>query len=204
MTIEDDDDLALPAALAAIAAIGFPQEADEDEPREDNDDNDNDNDDDTDDDEGETLAHPPVDFELFEEFLDADDTDDWFQGWTANPDADAAQFRVFGQTADGGYAAFWLVREDAPLAEQPIVFLGADGEAGVVACDLPSFLWLIADGSGPYEAVEHPTRRSTPHPEFTAIAEKHAGTERMTARQVVAAARDEFPDFEDTMVELSR
>jgi hypothetical protein len=192
VTIEDDDDLALPAALAAIAAIGFPVEADEDEHSDDEPE------------EGEAPEHPPVDFEAFEEFLDSEDTADWFRGWTGNPEADAEQFRVFGQTADGGYAAFWLVREDAPLAEQPIVFLGADGETGVVACDLPSFLWLVADGSGPYEAVEHPTRRSNPHPEFTAIAEKHAGTEPMTARQVVSAARDEFPDFEDTMVELSR
>jgi hypothetical protein len=192
VTIEDDDDLALPAALAAIAAIGFPVEADEDEQGDDESE------------EGEAPEHPPVDFEPFEEFLDSEDTADWFRGWTGNPEADAEQFRVFGQTADGGYAAFWLVREDAPLAEQPIVFLGSDGETGVVACDLPSFLWLVADGSGPYEAVEHPTRRSNPHPEFTAVAEKHAGTDRMSARQVVAAARDEFPDFEDTMVELSR
>lgn len=192
MTIEDDDDLALPAALAAIAAIGFSGAADGDELSDDERE------------EGEGPEFPPVDFELFEEFLDSDDTTDWFRGWTGNPEADGDQFRVFGQTADGGYAAFWLVREDAPLAEQPIVFLGSEGETGVVACDLPSFLWLVADGSGPYEATEHPTRRSNPHPEFTAIAEKHAGTERMTAREVVAAARDEFPDFEDTMAELSR
>lgn len=194
MTIEDDDDLALPAALAAIAAIGFPLEADEDEP----------SDDERDEGDAPEPPHPPVDFEPYEEFLDPDDTADWFRGWTANPEADSDQFRVFGQTADGGYAAFWLVREDAPLAEQPIVFLGSDGETGVVSCDLASFLWLVADGSGPYEAVEHPTRRSRPHPEFTAVAEKHAGTDRMTAREVVAAARDEFPDFEDTMAELSR
>jgi hypothetical protein len=192
VTIEDDEDLALPAALAAIAAIGFPLEADEDDDAGDERDEDD------------APEHPPVDFEPFEEFLDSDDTADWFRGWTGNPDAEAEQFRVFGQTGDGGYAAFWLVREDATLAEQPIVFLGSDGETGVVACDLPSFLWLIADGSGPFEAAEHPTRRSSPHHEFTAVAEKHAGTERMTARQVVAAARDEFPDFEDTMAELSR
>jgi hypothetical protein len=193
VTIEDDDDLALPAALAAIAAIGFSTEADEDEPS-----------DDDERDESEAPESLWVDFEPFEEFLDSEDTADWFRSWTGNPEADAEQFRVFGQTADGGYAAFWLVREDQPLAEQPIVFLGSEGETGVVACDLSSFLWLVADGSGPYEAVEYPTRRSNPHTEFTAIAEKHAGTERMTAREVVAAARDEFPDFEDTMVELSR
>jgi hypothetical protein len=196
VTIEDDDDLALPAALAAIAAIGFSAEADEDEP------SDEERDDERD--ESEDTENLWVDFEPFEEFLDSEDTADWFRSWTGNPEADADQFRVFGQTADGGYAAFWLVREDAPLAEQPVVFLGSEGETGVVACDLPSFLWLVADGSGPYEAVEHPTRRSNPHPEFTAIADKHAGTDRMTAREVVAAARDEFPDFEDTMVELSR
>ncbi|MBW8802882.1 MAG: hypothetical protein JF587_03315 [Catenulisporales bacterium] len=184
MTIEDDDDLALPPALAAIAAIGFHYGADEvDEEEED---------------------HPGVDFEPFDEFLDPEDTTDWFRAWTGNPDADGGQFRVFGQSGDGGYAAFWLVREDADLADQPIVFLGSEGETGAVACDLSSFLWLIADGSGPYEAVEHPMRRSQPHAEFTAIAEKHATSERMTAREVVAAAREEFPDFEDTMEELTR
>jgi hypothetical protein len=190
VTIEDDDDLALPPALAAIAALGFPHEtpaeADEDE-----------------DDEA-VAANRTVDFELFDEFLDSTDTADWFQSWTANPDADAGQFRVFGQTTTGGYAAFWLTRDDAPLAEQPIVFLGSDGGTGVVACDLSSFLWLLADGSGPYEAVEHPTRRPHPNRELAAIAEKHAAGERMTAREVVAAARDEFPDFEDTMAELTR
>jgi hypothetical protein len=185
VTIDSDDDLALPPALAAIAALGFGGEPavvedDEDEP------------------------HPAVDFDPFDEFLDPEDATDWFQGWTGNPEADADQFRVFGQTSSGGYAAFWLVREDAELAEQPVVFFGPDGETGVVACDLSGFLWLIADGSGPYEAVEHPTRRSQPHPEFTAIAEKHATGPRMTAREVVAAARDEFPDFEDSMAELTR
>jgi hypothetical protein len=185
VTIESDDDLALPPALAAIAALGFDPEPaipedDDEEP------------------------HPAVDFDPFDEFLDAVDATDWFRGWTGNPEADADQFRVFGQTASGGYVAFWLVRDEAPLPEQPIVFLGPEGETGVVACDLSSFLWLIADGSGPYEAVEHPLRRSQPHPEFTAIAEKHAAGKRMTAREVVAAARDEFPDFEDTMAEQTR
>ncbi|GAA1993665.1 SMI1/KNR4 family protein [Catenulispora subtropica] len=183
MTIEDDDDLVLPAALAAIAALGFPEAGEDDEDEDD---------------------HPTVDFEPFEEFLDAEDTTDWFRTWTANPETTGDQFRVFGQTSAGGYAAFWLVRDDAPLTDQPIVFLGPEGETGVVACDLSGFLWLVADGSGPYEAVEYPTRRSRPHPEFTAIAEKHATGERMTAREVVAAARDEFPDFEDTMAELAR
>ncbi|NUP53151.1 MAG: SMI1/KNR4 family protein [Catenulispora sp.] len=187
--MESDDDLALPPALAAIAALGFGPAPDDAEA--------------ADADPGED-PHPTVDFEAFEEFLDPEDATDWFRIWTNNPEAEADQFRIFGQTTSGGYAAFWLVREDAALPEQPIVFLGPEGETGVVACDLSAFLWLVADGSGPYEAVEHPTRRSQPHQEFTAIAVKHATGERMTAREVVAAARDEFPDFEDTMAELSR
>jgi len=187
VTFTEDDDFALPAALAAIAAIGFDPRPTRDE----------------DDDEGED-GHHAVDFEPFDEFLDPEDTTDWFRTWTGNTDADGEQFRIFGQTATGGYAAFWLIREEATLADQPVVFLGSEGETGVVACDLPSFLWLVADGSGPYEAVEHPTRRSRPHPEFTAVAEKHAGRGRMSAREVIAAARDEFPDFEDVMAELSR
>jgi hypothetical protein len=53
-------------------------------------------------------------------------------------------FRVFGQNGAGGYAAFWLVRHDEDLADQPIVFLGSEGETAVVARDLPDVLRLLA------------------------------------------------------------
>jgi hypothetical protein len=179
-----DDDLSLPPALAAMADIGFEYGYNEE----------------TDEDEG-------VDFELFDEFLDAEDTTDWFRSWTGNDEVDGADFRVFGQDGTGGYAAFWLAREEQPLAEQPIVFLGSEGETGVVAGDLAAFLWLVADGSGPKEAVAHPKRGSrAADAGFATIAEKFGGGAgaRRSAREVIATARDEFPDFEEGIDELLR
>lgn len=66
---------------------------------------------------------------------------------------DGVCFRVFGQDGTGGYAAFWLVREGRGLVEQPVVFLGSEGETGVIARDLADFLWLLAGGVGPWEAA---------------------------------------------------
>lgn len=189
MTIESDDDRGLPAALAALAGIGFPADTDPD---------------DEDDDEDETGTAPRVDFEPYDEFLDAEDTADWFRSWTGNPDADGEEYRVFGQDGSGGYAALWLAREDEPLTAQPVVFFGAGGTTGVVACDLGSFLWLLADGSGPMEAVEFAGRRTRPNPEFRALAEKYSGCDAKSAREVIAEAREEYPDFEDEIAELCR
>lgn len=192
MTIESDDDRGLPAALAALAGIGFPAgDADDDE-------------DDEDDDETGAPTGKPVDFEPYDEFLDPEDTADWFRSWTGNPDLDGGEYRVFGQDGSGGYAALWLVREDEPLTAQPVVFFGSEGTTGVVACDLGSFLWLLADGSGPMEAVEFPGRRGPADPELRALAEKYSGCAPKSAREVVAEAREEFPDFEDEIAELCR
>lgn len=76
---------------------------------------------------------------------------------------DGACFRVFGQDGTGGYAAFWLVREGRGLVEQPVVFLGSEGETGVIARDLADFLWLLVEaGSGPGRPLPGtgPRRRS--------------------------------------------
>lgn len=191
MTIESDDDRGLPAALAALAGIGFPAGDDDD---------DGEDDDET----GGGAAVKAVDFEPYDEFLDAEDTADWFRSWTGNPDLDGEEYRVFGQDGAGGYAALWLAREDEPMTAQPVVFFGSEGTTGVVACDLGSFLWLLADGSGPMEAVEFPGRRGRANPEFRAIAEKYSGCRPKSAREVVAEAREEFPDFEDEIAELCR
>ncbi|MGI5337897.1 SMI1/KNR4 family protein [Streptomyces sp. CA-181903] len=113
-------------------------------------------------------------------------------------------FRVFGQDASGGLTAAWLVRPAAPLSAQPVVHLGSEGETGVVARDLPAFLWLLADGFGPCEAVDplerhHPTRRD---PELVATAGRFAPERQQSARAVLAEAAGEFPDFEDTIQRL--
>jgi hypothetical protein len=148
-----------------------------------------------------------VDYEPFEEFNSAEDTTDWFRAWTGNPDVTGDAFRVFGQDGTGGYAAFWLVREGQPLTEQPVVFLGSEGDTGVVARNLADFLWLLAGGVGPLEAVdEYVNDGVTPEPneEMTEIAERHAPDARKSAADVVAAARKEFTDFTATIDALCR
>ncbi|MFF4453234.1 SMI1/KNR4 family protein [Streptomyces goshikiensis] len=131
------------------------------------------------------------DFEPFPAFLSAAETTDWFQAWTGNSELDGNDFRVFGQDGTGGYAAIWLIRPGRPLAEQPVVFLGSEGETGVVARDLGDFLWLLADGFGPWEAATsyepdwkaHPKTKRTP-PSLFQAGEQRSSLAPIHLRQV--------------------
>ncbi|MEU6310900.1 SMI1/KNR4 family protein [Streptomyces sp. NPDC047014] len=147
-----------------------------------------------------------VDFEPYPAFLSAEDTTDWFQAWTGNTELDGDAFRVFGQDGTGGYAAFWLVRPGRPVEEQPVVFLGSEGETGVVARDLADLLWLLADGFGPAEAGSPYATDWTGHPDpaRTSLAERHAPARHASAEAVVRQAEDEFPGFTDTITSLCR
>jgi hypothetical protein len=154
------------------------------------------------------VGEDGVDFEPFQAFLTADETTDWLRAWTGNGELNGDAFRVFGQDGTGGYAAFWLIRPDRALAEQPVVFLGSEGETGVVARNLGTFLWLLADGFGPWEAATsyEPEPGWVPHPhrELAAIAEQFAPLHRAAAGVVMEQATREFPDFDDTIMELCR
>ncbi|WP_213088092.1 SMI1/KNR4 family protein [Streptomyces griseoaurantiacus] len=145
-----------------------------------------------------------VDFEPFRAFLAAEETTDWFRAWTGNGELNGDDFRVFGQEGTGGYAAFWLIRPNRPSAEQPVVFLWSEGETGVLARDLGDFLWLLADGFGPWEAATSydPDWTPRPHQELTAVAERFAPGRRRPAVAVIVAAIQEFPDFDDIVMEL--
>jgi hypothetical protein len=145
-----------------------------------------------------------VDFEPYEDFLAEDWTTIWFRAWTGNKEASGAEFLVFGQDGSGGYAAFWRIRRGQPLVEQPVVFLGSEGEMGVVARNLADYLWLLADGSGPYEAVMEPDRRPVPDARRVAVAQRYAPHARKSAVQVISAAGAEFPDFVRNVEALCR
>src|SRR3954451_17912237 len=80
--------------------------------------------------------------------------------------------------------------------EQPIVFFGSEGEVGVVARDFYDYLWLLAAGVGPCEAVIGAEDEREPIAHFVAFAEKYAAAQRKTATEVLTAAQSEFPDFE--------
>ncbi|WP_053648942.1 MULTISPECIES: hypothetical protein [unclassified Streptomyces] len=172
-----EEDLRFPPALAAALAVRF-----------------------------EYAGGDGVDFEPFPAFLSADETTEWIRAWTGNEQLTGDDFRVFGQDGTGGYAAFWLVRPDRAPDGQPVVFLGSEGETGVVARDLGAFLWLLADGVGPWEATNPygPVPASYPHPELTAVAERYAPGLRAPAAALVEQAAREFPDFDDIVTKLCR
>ncbi|MFF2149222.1 SMI1/KNR4 family protein [Kitasatospora sp. NPDC058190] len=147
-----------------------------------------------------------IDFEPFDAFLCAEDTTDWLRLWTGNDEATSDNFRVFGQNGAGGYAAFWLARPDRPLTDQPVVFMGSEGETGVVAADLADFLWVLAAGFGPCEATTdyHLDRTPHPSPERIAVAERFAPDRQRPAEALIEHAGQEFPDFDDIIFELCR
>lgn len=156
----------------------------------------------------ECIGEDGVDFEPYESFLSADETTEWFRAWTGNSELNGDDFRVFGQDGTGGNAAFWVIRQGQGLAEQPVVFLGSEGETGVVARDLGAFLWLLADGFGPWEAATsyepEPDWAPQVNRDLAAIAEQFAPDRRASAAAIIAQATQEFPDFDDTIMKLCR
>lgn len=145
-----------------------------------------------------------IDFEAYEQFQPAEDNADWFPLWTGNKDLDGSEYRVFGQDGTGGYAAFWMIRPGKEVLEQPIVFFGSEGEVGVVARDFTDYVWLLAGGVGPMEAVEGRTsgRQATTH--LAAFAERHAPRQRKSVDEVLARAKAEFPKFEASIRALCK
>lgn len=138
-----------------------------------------------------------MDFEPYMEFLTEEETRIWIRAWTGNSALDGSEFRVFGQDGTGGYAAFWCVRPDATVLEQPIVFFGSEGELGVLANSFMDYLWLLAGGFGPFEALACPESERAANQKFSAFATVHSNTNKSTLSEVLSRARAEFPKFED-------
>ena len=145
-----------------------------------------------------------IDFEPYSEFLPRDETEAWLRAWTGNDSLDGLEYRVFGQDGSGGYAAFWCVRPNTPVLEQPIVFFGSEGERAVIARNFADYLWLLAGGFGPYEACASPDTERAANAEFEAFAAAHAESARKTAAATIAAARGEFPQFDKLVAALCR
>jgi hypothetical protein len=73
-----------------------------------------------------------------------------------------------------------------------------------VAGNLSDFLWLLADGLGPMEVIEHEQREARPNPTLTELAERHATSARRPARDIITEAQAEFPAFSEDLDELCR
>ncbi|MFB9558164.1 SMI1/KNR4 family protein [Streptomyces roseoviridis] len=146
-----------------------------------------------------------VDYEPYAAFPSAEETTEWIRAWTGNQELDGDAFLPFGMDGTGGQVAFHRVRPGRPPAEQPVVFLGSEGEVRVLARDLSGFLWLLADGYGPLDFVWSERRAPRPHAGLAAIAARHGGVgSRRPAAETVAAAAAEFPAFEDETFALCR
>lgn len=170
--METTEDRTFPAALAALTGIEFPFDDEE-------------------------LGS--IDYEPYPGFDSAEETTSWLRAWTGNDELDGDAFRVFGQDGTGGLIASWLVRAGTPLAGQPVVFFGSEGEVGAVATSLGEYLWLLAGGVGPMEAVQFGADDGVPHAALRAVAEAHSGIDPRTPAEVLAAAKAEFPDFAATV-----
>ncbi|MBO2457994.1 SMI1/KNR4 family protein [Actinomadura sp. LCR2-06] len=144
------------------------------------------------------------DYELYERFEEPERTAWWFRLWTGNKEVDGAEFRFFGTTGGGDYTGFWLVRPGAPVVEQPVVYVGSEGDRAVVARDLGDLLWIFAAGLGPAEALEGPDGTAEPNEAFRAIAERHAPGRERSPAEIVEAAQAEFPRFPELIADLCR
>ena len=123
--------------------------------------------------------------------------------WTGNPDAER-EFRIFAQDGGGGVVAFWLVHAGKPYEEQPIVFLGSEGEVGPIACDLADFLYLLAGGVGPYEAIEYGSTSGKPtFPKIGKLAATLAKRDGRSPLDVLAAAADQYLDLHERIAALT-
>jgi hypothetical protein len=140
-----------------------------------------------------------MDFEPYSEFMSEQDTRSWIQAWTGNKELSGEEYLIFGQDGTGGLAAIWCTRPGRGLLDQPIAFFGSEGEMGVVAENFSSFLWLLAGGFGPLEAVAYPTDVREANTTFTEFASRHAGVDRIAPQVVIDRARREFPKFEEDM-----
>ncbi|MBR7780421.1 hypothetical protein [Undibacterium rugosum] len=145
-----------------------------------------------------------IDFEPYQSFFPSEENASWFKVWTGNASVDGAQFRVFGQDGTGGYAALWLIHPEKALEEQPVVFLGSEGERGVIAVNLDEYLWLLAAGIGPYETVAYPDLPRKPKPHFAEFARKNSRVPMLSVEEVIARAGAAYPSFSEYIDELCR
>lgn len=138
-----------------------------------------------------------MDFEMYEAFEPSPETAWWYRLWTGNEKVDGSEFRFFGREGSGGYTGLWLIREGRPLVEQPVVFLGSEGERSVMAVNVGAFLWLVAQGYGPCEVMGWSDGPCAPDPDVLDVARRHAPDAHGEPEEILGRAREEFPDFQE-------
>lgn len=156
-----------------------------------------------------------VAFEPYPELEPVAETGWWLRHWTGNPDMTGEEFRPFGQDGGGGYVCSWVVREGTDLVDQPVAYLGSDGDVAVLAADAWDALWFFAHGFGPHDVpgelepgefsfTPEPDRIVQPHVELTLSADRLAPGRRRPVEQIVAEAAVDVPDLRAWIDELCR
>lgn len=146
-----------------------------------------------------------IDYEPYEEFQSSQENTEWIRAWTGNEELTGSEYRIFGQDGTGGLVAIWVTRPDVGLLEQPVVFFGSEGEVGVVAYDFADYLWLLAAGIGPMEAVEYGADGDAkPNASLMTLAQENAAAAKKTAAEVLERARNAYPTFSDDFMALCR
>ena len=145
-----------------------------------------------------------IDFEPYTQFLSKEETGNWIRAWTGNSEIGGEQFRIFGQDGTGGLAAFWSQRSTDDLLNQPVVFLGSEGEVGVVARNFGEYFLLLTSGVDPREAiVDGPSMCKSGDP-FASVATEYGGSQNLSPEEMLKLADEEFPQFESWIDSLCR
>ncbi|MDP9794968.1 hypothetical protein J2S43_003480 [Catenuloplanes nepalensis] len=100
-----------------------------------------------------------------------------------------------GVTVPAGWPGFWIRQPDAGVEDQPIVFLGSEGEIAVIAQNLGDYLWLLAGGVGPLEPIHGSEGDPKPIPILITLAQQYTGIAERPVEAVLATARTRVPEL---------
>lgn len=134
-----------------------------------------------------------MDFEMYQSFNEQYKPSDW----TRNPKSDE-ELWSFGMDGTGGQVALWRHEPNVKLEDRPVVMLGSEGEVSPIASDLPSFLYLVANGMGPYEiAFDMLTGDEEANEEMLEwINEQWPKRKFPDAKKIIKDAKSKFKHFE--------
>ena len=134
-----------------------------------------------------------MDFEMYESFNEQYKPSDW----TRNPVSDE-RIWSFGMDGTGSQVAIWYHSDGATVEESAVVMLGSEGEAAPLATDLPSFIYLVASGVGPWSALSgEVTGEEAANSELLAWVETQWPNRAFPKpSEIIDAARDQLGHFE--------
>ncbi len=145
-----------------------------------------------------------MEFESYQSFMSREDTSEWLKLWTGNKQADASSLLVFGQDGSGGYTAFWLVNQGNEILEQPIVFLGSEGEISVVSKDFNDYLWLLSQNCGPMEVVYSNEYIPKTNEIFLDFAKENSRSPFRSVSTIISDAQNSYSSFKNWIESIIR